>query len=72
MNLQGRVTAIGGLNLKILGGIEAGITEFIYPKENNKDFKLFMKKYEDNMSIFDNIKFHEVENIEQVLDLVFI
>ena len=72
MNLQGRVTAIGGLNLKIVGGIEAGITEFIYPKENHKDFILFMEKYEDDKSVFDNIVFHEVENIEQVLDLVFI
>ena len=72
MNLQGRVTAIGGLNLKIIGGVEAGITEFIYPKENHKDFILFMEKYEDDKSVFDNIVFHEVENIEQVLDLVFI
>ena len=39
--LQGRVTAIGGLDLKILGGIESGVTHFIYPKENDKDFKEF-------------------------------
>ena len=39
INLQGQVTAIGGLDLKILGGIKAGVTEFIYPKENDKDFK---------------------------------
>ena len=39
INLQGRVTQIGGLKLKILGGIKAGVKEFIYPRENQKDFK---------------------------------
>ena len=33
INLNGRVTAIGGLDLKILGGIRAGVDTFIYPKE---------------------------------------
>ena len=33
INLQGRVSAIGGLELKILGGIRAGIKTFIYPKD---------------------------------------
>ena len=32
--LQGKVTPIGGLDLKILGGIESGVTKFIYPKDN--------------------------------------
>ena len=71
INLQGRVTAIGGLNLKILGGIQAGVTEFIYPKENHKDFTLFMEKHEDK-SLFENITFHEVVDIAEVLNLVFI
>ena len=37
--LQGNVTAIGGLDLKILGGLNAGVKTFIYPKQNNKDYK---------------------------------
>ena len=36
INLQGKVTAIGGLDLKILGGIAAGVTEFIFPKDNER------------------------------------
>jgi len=71
INLQGNVTAIGGLDLKILGGIRAGITEFIYPKENIKDFDLLMEKYTDK-SIFDGIKFHPVEHIDEVLKMVFV
>ena len=71
INLQGCVSAIGGLELKILGGIRDGVTEFIYPKQNDKDFKKFMDKNEDSEYV-KNIKFHSVENIKEVLKLVFI
>lgn len=71
MCLQGMVTAIGGLDLKILGGIKAGVKTFIYPKENDKDFKDFMDKYKDKAFI-DGISFVEVETIHEVLDIVFI
>jgi ATP-dependent Lon protease len=71
MNLQGKVSAIGGLKLKILGGIKAGVKEFIYPKDNEKDFKKFMEKYADN-PIIKGIKFNPVENIDNVFKLVFI
>ena len=68
--LHGNVTAIGGLDLKILGGIRAGVKTFIYPKENNKDFSEFYEKYKDN-SIIHQIKFIEIETIQQVISLVF-
>ena len=71
MNLQGRVTAIGGLDLKILGGVRAGIKEFIFPKENDKAFKLFMEKYGEKDFLKD-ITFHQVEHIDKVLELVFV
>ena len=68
--LNGDITAIGGLEYKIIGGIEAGITSFIYPKLNNKDFKDWFSK-NDN-SKYNNIQFIEVSNIQEVLDYVFI
>jgi len=71
INLQGKVTAIGGLKLKILGGIRAGVTEFIFPKENEKDFKKFMEKYGEKDNVKD-ITFHPVSNIQEVLALVFV
>jgi ATP-dependent Lon protease len=71
INLQGKVTAIGGLDLKILGGIRGGVTEFLYPKENAKDFKDFKEKYQDK-NILDNILFHEIDNIKQVMELIFL
>jgi len=71
MNLQGQVTAIGGLDLKILGGICAGVKEFIYPKENHKDFSQFIEKFGDKPEVKDII-FHEVTSIHEVLKLVFV
>jgi len=68
--LQGNVTAIGGLDLKILGGIRANVKEFIFPKENDKDFQEFKDKYKES-NILDNITFHSVETIGEVLELVF-
>ena len=68
--LQGRVTAIGGLELKILGGIRAGVKTFIYPQENKKDFHKFMEKYEKKVIIQD-IQFIAVERIEEVIPLIF-
>ena len=72
INLQGRVTAIGGLELKILGGMRAGVKTFIFPEENLKDHKKFMEKYEPKNIIPDDIKFISVSNIQQVLKIVFV
>jgi ATP-dependent Lon protease len=69
--LQGRVSAIGGLELKLLGGIRAGVKTFIYPQENEKDFAKFMKKY-GKKSIVADIQFIAVDRIEQVIPLIFI
>jgi len=71
INLQGFVTAIGGLNLKILGGIKAGVKEFIYPEENEKAFKDFYEDYK-NDPVLDGITFHQVSHIDEVMKLVFV
>jgi ATP-dependent Lon protease len=68
--LQGRVTAIGGLELKFLGGIRAGVKLFIYPKENEKDFKTIMEKY-GGKPIFQGLQFFPVETIDEVIPLIF-
>ena len=68
--LQGSITAIGGLDLKILGGIKGGVKTFLFPKENDKDFNDFFEKYKDK-NILNGINFVQVETIYQVLELVF-
>jgi ATP-dependent Lon protease len=71
ISLDGRVLEIGGLDLKILGGIKAGIKDFIFPKENSKHFENFMEKYKNN-DLLNSIQFHMVETIEEVFKLIFI
>jgi ATP-dependent Lon protease len=70
ISLDGSITAIGGLDLKILGGIKANVTEFLFPEENKKDFDEFMEKYKDN-PIINNISFYQIKNINNIFDLVF-
>jgi ATP-dependent Lon protease len=69
IQMSGHVTAIGGLNHKILGSIKAGVKEFIYPKENKKDFDEFYEKYKDDERLKD-IKFYEVDHISEALELI--
>ncbi len=64
-----QLTEIGGLQEKIIHSIKAGITEFIYPKENDKDFDKIMEKYKNN-EIVKGIKFHSINHINEVFDLI--
>ena len=70
ITLDGKVTEIGGLDLKIIGGIKAGVKEFIFPKENSKDYETFMEKYKDD-ELTKGITFYSVSTIEEVFELVF-
>ena len=49
IDLRGKITAIGGLDLKIIGGIYAGIKHFIFPNENKLDLDKFKEKYEKEL-----------------------
>lgn len=78
INLQGYVTAIGGLDLKILGGLKGGVKEFIFPKDNVKDFEEFKEKYEnktttlsETVDLLKDVQFHPVEHITEVLEIIF-
>ena len=66
INLQGKVTEIGGLDLKILGGIAAGVKTFLYPKDNKNDFDKFMEKH-GHKEILYGINFHSISTIEEAL-----
>jgi ATP-dependent Lon protease len=70
ITLQGNVTAIGGLDLKIIGGIRAGVKTFIYPMSNHREFEECELKYK---KLFDKngIKFIEVDKILDVFPHIF-
>ena len=65
INLEGEITAIGGLEMKINGGIKAGLKHFIFPKENIPDFE----KIEDK-SNFKDAQFYQVENLTELLEII--
>jgi ATP-dependent Lon protease len=69
--LQGNVTAIGGLDLKILGGIRSGVKRFLFPKENENDFKDFMEKY-GKKDIVKGIEFFPIETIDDAIKLAML
>ncbi len=69
-NLRGRITAIGGLDSKILGSMRAGVKTILYPKENSDDFDEFLEKYKDVIDL-DEMTFHEVDHIDEVMKIVF-
>ena len=69
IQMSGEVTAIGGLSNKILGSIKSSVKSFIYPKENQRDFDDFMKKYKDS-AIFENISFYPIEHVNEALALL--
>ena len=71
--LQGRVTAIGGLDLKILGGIRAGITHFIFPEDNKKDYAEFREKYTMvDPTVLAGITFTPVSSIQEVFSILLL
>ena len=65
INLDGEITAIGGLELKINGGIKAGLRHFIFPKQNIPDFE----KIEDK-SNFKDVTFYQVGNLNELLKII--
>ena len=69
ISLDGNITEIGGLDLKFLGGIKAGVTSFIYPIENKKDYDSFMEKYQ-NTNLVKGITFNSVSHISDVFSLI--
>jgi ATP-dependent Lon protease len=70
ISLDGNVTEIGGLDLKFIGGIKAGVKDFIFPNENLKDYTAFIDKYKGS-ELLDGIHFYPVDTIDEVLKLVF-
>lgn len=68
IDLIGQVTAIGGLDSKILGGIRAGVKKFIFPKENEREYNEFRKKNRT----YEGIEFVMVEKVEDTFKHIFV
>jgi len=72
-DLNGKVGEIGALKTKIIYGIKSGVRNFIYPRENQKDFDEFFQKYNNTDLVKDkNIQFYPVYTIQEALNLIII
>jgi ATP-dependent Lon protease len=70
IDLNGNITAIGGLESKLIGAKKAGINLVFVPQENEKDYKKILKK---NSELFDDsFKIQLVNHISKVLELCLI
>jgi len=69
INLQGQVTPIGGLDIKIIGGIKAGVKTFLYPKGNERDYEEWKT---NNKKEVGDIRFVSVSHIKEVFNYVFV
>ena len=67
INLSGEITAIGGLENKITGGIRAGIKKFLFPYSNRRD----LIKWKDKNSCDNEITFVEISHIRDVFTHIF-
>jgi endopeptidase La len=70
IDLNGDITAIGGLESKLIGAKKAGVNLVFVPQENEKDYKKILKK---NSELFDDtFKIVLVDHISIVLDYCLI
>ena len=70
IDLNGKILAIGGLNLKVDGAKKAGIKTVLCPKENEDD--LIKIREGKNPLEDDNFKIIMVEHISEVLDYMLV
>ena len=63
IGISGKVLPIGGLKEKSMAAYKAGIHDVIIPKENERDLAEF------DAEILENIAYHPVETIDEVLEL---
>lgn len=66
ITLTGRILPVGGIKEKVLAAKEAGITEIILPAQNEKDL------VEIPEHIRNALRFHFVENMDEVLELALL
>ena len=69
IDLDGNITAIGGLNAKLTGAKRAGVNLVLIPSENKRDIKILTRKMPDLFDDTFNVKF--VEHINEIIPIIF-
>jgi ATP-dependent Lon protease len=72
IDLRGKITAIGGLDNKLIGGIAAGVKTFLFPRANLDEYNAFLEKHGNNDIIRSSgIQYIPVDTISEVLEIMF-
>ena len=66
MTLRGKVLPIGGVKEKLLAAKRAGITDIVLCEKNRKDVDEIPEKY------LKGLKFHYVQDIQEVIDFALV
>lgn len=69
IELNGKITAIGGLTYKLKGAQKAGVKIIFIPRENKDDLQKIISK---DRNIEKNMEIHLVDHIYDILKMVFI
>jgi len=69
IDLDGNITAIGGLDAKLNGAKRAGVRIAYVPEENRRDVEILIKKIPE--LIDDNFKVDFLSHISQVITKIF-
>jgi len=72
IDLCGKITAIGGLENKLIGGIAAGVKTFLFPRANVHEYDEFLEKHRSNDIVHNSgIQYIPVDTISEVLEIMF-
>jgi len=66
IQMNGDITAIGGLASKITGSLKCGVTTFLFPADNCRDLDKFVAKHQDD-GLLDEITFLPVSHITDAI-----
>jgi hypothetical protein len=71
VNLQGDILAVGGLENKFVGAIQAGIEVILYPDSNQRDVKQIQERYGDWMEE-QNVRLIPIKHIQDAFNIAFL
>ena len=68
LSLNQKVTAIGGLEAKVLGAVRSGVSRVFYPMENQRDMDKIKEKYPE---VIAGIHVQAVSEFQDLVDAVW-
>ena len=68
IDLNGNIHAVGGIDLKIEGGKNAGVNTILLPEENRQDFNIIIKTKPE---LKEKLNIIFVKNIWEVIPIIF-